>query len=160
IRKLRAVRPTISLSSDFIIGFPGETDAEFEETMDFINEIGFDFSFSFIYSARPGTPAAEFADDVPMDVKKIRLERFQNRINEMTATISESMVGSTQTVLVEGQSKKNSLQLQGRTENNRVVNFIGHPRLTGQFVEVVITEAMPNSLRGRMIDVTPTVVEV
>jgi tRNA-2-methylthio-N6-dimethylallyladenosine synthase len=95
-----------------------------------------------------------------MDVKKIRLERFQNRINEMTATISESMVGSTQTVLVEGQSKKNSLQLQGRTENNRVVNFIGHPRLTGQFVEVVITEAMPNSLRGRMIDVTPTVVEV
>ncbi|MEN9756926.1 MAG: hypothetical protein RL755_1113, partial [Pseudomonadota bacterium] len=124
------------------------------------NEIGFDFSFSFIYSARPGTPAAEFADDVPMDVKKLRLERFQNRINEMTATISESMVGSTQTVLVEGQSKKNSLQLQGRTENNRVVNFIGHPRLTGQFVEVVITQAMPNSLRGRMIDVTPTVVEV
>jgi tRNA-2-methylthio-N6-dimethylallyladenosine synthase len=160
IRKLREVRPTISLSSDFIIGFPGETDAEFEETMDFINEIGFDFSFSFIYSARPGTPAAEFADDVPMDVKKLRLERFQNRINEMTATISESMVGSTQTVLVEGQSKKNSLQLQGRTENNRVVNFIGHPRLTGQFVEVVITQAMPNSLRGRMIDVTPTVVEV
>jgi len=157
IRKLRKVRPTISLSSDFIIGFPGETDAEFEETMDFINEIGFDFSFSFIYSARPGTPAADFADDVPMDVKKLRLERFQNRINEMTATISESMVGSTQTVLVEGQSKKNSLQLQGRTENNRVVNFIGHPRLTGQFVDVVITEAMPNSLRGRMIDVVPTV---
>ena len=157
IRKLRKVRPTISLSSDFIIGFPGETDAEFEETMDFINEIGFDFSFSFIYSARPGTPAADFADDVPMDVKKFRLERFQNRINEMTATISESMVGSTQTVLVEGQSKKNSLQLQGRTENNRVVNFIGHPRLTGQFVDVVITQAMPNSLRGRMIDVVPTV---
>ncbi|MEI8235838.1 MAG: tRNA (N6-isopentenyl adenosine(37)-C2)-methylthiotransferase MiaB [Methylococcaceae bacterium] len=157
IRKLRKVRPTISLSSDFIIGFPGETDAEFEETMDFINEIGFDFSFSFIYSARPGTPAADFADDVPMDVKKLRLERFQNRINEMTATISEGMVGSTQTVLVEGQSKKNSLQLQGRTENNRVVNFIGHPRLTGQFVDVVITEAMPNSLRGRMIDVVPTV---
>ena len=157
IRKLRKVRPTISLSSDFIIGFPGETDAEFEETMDFINEIGFDFSFSFIYSARPGTPAADFADDVPMNVKKLRLERFQNRINEMTATISEGMVGSTQTVLVEGQSKKNSLQLQGRTENNRVVNFIGHPRLTGQCVDVVITEAMPNSLRGRMIDVVPTV---
>ena len=92
-----------------------------------------------------------------MDVKKLRLERFQNRINEMTATISESMVGSTQTVLVEGQSKKNSLQLQGRTENNRVVNFIGHPRLTGQFVDVVITQSMPNSLRGRMIDVVPTV---
>lgn len=154
IRKLRAVRPDISLSSDFIIGFPGETDVEFEETMAFIDEIGFDFSFSFIYSVRPGTPAAEFTDDVPLDVKKLRLERFQNRINEMTMAISEGMIGSTQTVLVEGQSKKNPLQMQGRTENNRVVNFIGHPRLTGQFVNVVITEAMPNSLRGRMIDLT------
>jgi len=152
IRKLRAVRPDISLSSDFIIGFPGETEVEFEETMAFIDEIGFDFSFSFIYSARPGTPAAEFTDDVPLDVKKSRLESFQNRINEMTMVISEGMIGSTQTVLVEGQSKKNPLQMQGRTENNRVVNFIGHPRLTGQFVNIVITEAMPNSLRGRMID--------
>ena len=154
IRKLRLVRPDISLSSDFIIGFPGETDAEFEETMAFVDEIGFDFSFSFIYSARPGTPAAEIPDDVPMEVKKQRLERFQNRINEMTLAISTCMIGTTQTVLVEGQAKKNALQLQGRTENNRVVNFIGHPRLTGQFVDVIITEAMPNSLRGRMIDLT------
>ncbi len=154
IRKLRLVRPDISLSSDFIIGFPGETDAEFEETMAFVDEIGFDFSFSFIYSPRPGTPAAEIPDDVPMDVKKLRLERFQNRINEMTLAISNGMIGTTQTVLVEGEAKKNALQLQGRTENNRVVNFIGHPRLTGQFVDVIITEAMPNSLRGRMIDLT------
>lgn len=150
IRKLRAVRPDICLSSDFIIGFPGETDEEFEETMRFIDEIGFDLSFSFIYSARPGTPAAEFADDVPLEVKKARLERFQNRINEMANEIAQKMIGTTQTVLVEGQSKKNPLQMQGRTENNRVVNFIGHPRLTGQFVDVLITEALPNSLRGKM----------
>ncbi len=150
IRKLRAVRPDICLSSDFIIGFPSETDEEFEETMRFIDEIGFDLSFSFIYSARPGTPAAEFADDVPLEVKKARLERFQNRINEMANEIAQKMIGTTQTVLVEGQSKKNPLQMQGRTENNRVVNFIGHPRLTGQFVDVVITEALPNSLRGKM----------
>ncbi|MDD5754958.1 MAG: TRAM domain-containing protein, partial [Methylococcales bacterium] len=140
--------------SDFIIGFPGETDAEFEETMNFVDEMGFDLSFSFIYSARPGTPAAEFADDVPMDIKKARLERFQNRINEMANVIAEKMIGTTQTVLVEGQSKKNPLQMQGRTENNRVVNFIGHPRLTGQFVDVFIAESLPNSLRGRMIDLT------
>lgn len=153
IRKLREVRPDICLSSDFIIGFPGETDEEFEETMRFIDEIGFDLSFSFIYSARPGTPAAEFEDNVPLEIKKARLERFQNRINEMANEIAEKMVGTTQTVLVEGQSKKNPLQMQGRTENNRVVNFIGHPRLTGQFVDVFITESLPNSLRGRMIDV-------
>lgn len=151
IRKLREVRPDICLSSDFIIGFPGETDEEFEETMRFIDEIGFDLSFSFIYSARPGTPAAEFPDDVPLEVKKARLERFQNRINEMSNEIAQKMIGTTQTVLVEGQSKKNPLQMQGRTENNRVVNFIGHPRLTGQFVDVVITESLPNSLRGRMV---------
>lgn len=150
IRKLREVRPDICLSSDFIIGFPGETDEEFEETMRFIDEIGFDLSFSFIYSARPGTPAAELPDDVPLEVKKARLERFQNRINEMANEIAQNMIGTTQTVLVEGQSKKNPLQMQGRTENNRVVNFIGHPRLTGQFVDVLITEALPNSLRGKM----------
>lgn len=150
IRKLREIRPDICLSSDFIIGFPGETDEEFEETMRFIDEIGFDLSFSFIYSARPGTPAAELPDDVPLEVKKARLERFQNRINEMANEIAQNMIGTTQTVLVEGQSKKNPLQMQGRTENNRVVNFIGHPRLTGQFVDVLITEALPNSLRGKM----------
>jgi tRNA-2-methylthio-N6-dimethylallyladenosine synthase len=152
IRKLREVRPNICLSSDFIIGFPGESDAEFEETMNFIEEIGFDLSFSFIYSQRPGTPAADLADDVPVEVKKLRLERFQQRINEMTAAISQAMIGSVQTVLVEGQSKKNPLQMQGRTENNRVVNFIGHPRLAGQFVDVLIAEALPNSLRGRLLE--------
>ncbi|SJM91553.1 tRNA (N6-isopentenyl adenosine(37)-C2)-methylthiotransferase MiaB [Crenothrix polyspora] len=152
IRKLRLVRPDICLSSDFIIGFPGETDAEFEETMAFIDEIGFDLSFSFIYSPRPGTPAAELPDEVPADVKKQRLERFQARINEMTAAISTAMINSVQTVLVEGQSKKNPLQMQGRTENNRVVNFIAHPRLAGQFVDVLITESLPNSLRGRLIE--------
>ncbi len=152
IRKLREVRPDICLSSDFIIGFPGETEVEFEETMQFIDEMNFDLSFSFIYSARPGTPAAEFEDNVPLDEKKERLERFQNRINEMANAIAAKMIGTTQTILVEGQSKKNPLQMQGRTENNRVVNFIGHPRLTGQFVDVLITESLTNSLRGRMID--------
>jgi tRNA-2-methylthio-N6-dimethylallyladenosine synthase len=152
IRKLRLIRPNISLSSDFIIGFPGETDQEFEETMAFINEIGFDLSFSFIYSQRPGTPAADLPDDVPFEVKKHRLERFQHRINEMTMAISQSMIGTVQAVLVEGQSKKNPLQMQGRTENNRVVNFIGHPKLAGQFVDVLIAEALPNSLRGRMVE--------
>jgi tRNA-2-methylthio-N6-dimethylallyladenosine synthase len=152
IRKLRLVRPDICLSSDFIIGFPGETDAEFEETMAFIDEIGFDLSFSFIYSARPGTPAAELPDEVSAEVKKQRLDRFQARINEMTVAISTAMINTVQTVLVEGQSKKNPLQMQGRTENNRVVNFIAHPRLAGQFVDVLITEALPNSLRGRLVE--------
>jgi tRNA-2-methylthio-N6-dimethylallyladenosine synthase len=152
IRKLRLVRPNICLSSDFIIGFPSESDAEFEETMNFIDDIGFDLSFSFIYSQRPGTPAAELADDVPVEVKKQRLERFQQRINEMTIAISQAMIGTVQTVLVEGQSKKNPLQMQGRTENNRVVNFIGHPRLVGQFIDVMIAEALPNSLRGRLVE--------
>ena len=149
---MRLVRPNISLSSDFIIGFPGETDEEFEQTMSFIEEVGFDLSFSFIYSQRPGTPAAELPDDVPAELKKQRLERFQNRINAMANTISNNMIGSVQTVLVEGQSKKNPLQMQGRTENNRVVNFIGHPRLAGYFVDVLIAEALPNSLRGRLVE--------
>lgn len=152
IRKLREVRPNIYLSSDFIVGFPGETDAEFEETMSLIEEIGFDLSYSFIYSQRPGTPAADMPDDVPEEVKKQRLDRLQQRINEMAAAISESMVNTVQTVLVEGQSRKNPLQMQGRTENNRVVNFVAHPRLTGQFVDVLITEALANSLRGRIVD--------
>jgi tRNA-2-methylthio-N6-dimethylallyladenosine synthase len=152
IRKLREVRPNICLSSDFIIGFPDETDEEFEQTMEFIEEIGFDLSFSFIYSQRPGTPAAELADNVPAEVKKQRLDRFQQRINEMTMAISQAMIGTVQTVLVEGQSKKNPLQMQGRTENNRAVNFIGHPRLAGQFVDVLIAEALPNSLRGRLVE--------
>ncbi len=152
IRKLRLVRPNIYLSSDFIIGFPGETEAEFEQTLSLVEEIGFDLSYSFVYSQRPGTPAADMPDDVPAEVKKQRLERFQQRMNEMTAAISSRMIDSVQTVLVEGPAKKNPLQMQGRTENNRVVNFIGHPRLAGQFVDILITEALPNSLRGRMVD--------
>lgn len=152
IRGLREVRPDIYLSSDFIVGFPGETEAEFEETMMLIEEIGFDMSYSFVYSQRPGTPAADMPDDVPEDVKKQRLDRLQQRISEMAAAISNRMVNTVQTVLVEGQSKKNPLQMQGRTENNRVVNFIAHPRLVGQFVDVLITEALANSLRGRIVD--------
>ncbi|MGR9087857.1 MAG: tRNA (N6-isopentenyl adenosine(37)-C2)-methylthiotransferase MiaB [Gammaproteobacteria bacterium] len=152
IRKLREVRPNICLSSDFIIGFPGETDDDFEDTLALVDEIGFDLSFSFIYSPRPGTPAADLPDDVPFEVKKQRLDRFQNRINAMAAAISKNMIGTVQTILVEGPSKKNPLQMQGRTENNRVVNFIAHPRLAGHFVDVEITEALPNSLRGRIVD--------
>ncbi len=154
IRKLREVRPNICLSSDFIIGFPGETDADFADTLSLVEEIGFDASFSFIYSARPGTPAAELPDDVPMAVKKARLAHFQQRINQMAANISANMVHTVQTVLIEGPSKKNPLQMQGRTENNRVVNFTAHPRLIGRFVDVLITEALPNSLRGRVAETT------
>ncbi|MGR8935635.1 MAG: tRNA (N6-isopentenyl adenosine(37)-C2)-methylthiotransferase MiaB [Gammaproteobacteria bacterium] len=152
IGKLKAVRPNISLSSDFIVGFPGETDAQFEETMALIEAVGFDTSFSFIYSPRPGTPAAELSDDVPMEVKKQRLQHLQERINAQATSISQAMVGSVQTVLVEGKSKKNPLHMTGRTENNRVVNFAAHPRLTGQYVDVSITEALPNSLRGRLVE--------
>jgi tRNA-2-methylthio-N6-dimethylallyladenosine synthase len=152
MKKMKAVRPGISLSSDFIIGFPEETDEDFEQTMTLIEEIGFDFSYSFIYSARPGTPASDLPDDTPEKVKKQRLKRLQTRLNEMTMAISRSMVNSVQTVLVEGVAKKNQLQVTGRTENNRVVNFIGHPRLAGQFVDILITEALPNSLRGRVVE--------
>lgn len=152
INRLREHRPELSLSSDFIIGFPGETDGEFAETMELIEMMAFDTSFSFIYSARPGTPAADFADDVDIAIKKERLKRLQVYINKNALAISESMVGTVQTVLVEGLSKKNQLQVTGRTENNRVVNFTGHPRLKGQFVDVMITEALPNSLRGRLVE--------
>ncbi len=151
IRKLRQARPDISLSSDFIIGFPGETDKDFEDTMKLIDDIGFDHSFSFIYSARPGTPAADFLDDVSIEVKKQRLASLQARINEMSHSISESMVGKVEKILVERLSKKDKSQLAGRTENNRVVNFDGHPRLIGHCVNVKITEALPNSLRGEVV---------
>ncbi len=151
IRKLRRVRPDISLSSDFIVGFPGETDQDFEDTMKLIDEIGFDQSFSFIYSRRPGTPAASLEDDIPLSVKKVRLQRLQAAINANARSISEAMVGSTQRVLVERPSKKNPAEVAGRTENNRVVNFVAPARLIGQMVDVVITEAMPNSLRGRLV---------
>jgi len=152
MEKMKAVRPGISLSSDFIIGFPGETDEEFEDTLSLIEQVGFDFSYSFIYSARPGTPAAELSDDISEEVKKQRLDKLKTRLNEMTLDISKNMVDTVQTVLVEGVSKKNPLQVTGRTENNRVVNFTAHPRLAGQFVDVMITEALPNSLRGRLVE--------
>jgi tRNA-2-methylthio-N6-dimethylallyladenosine synthase len=152
IRKLREVRPDISLSSDFIVGFPGETDRDFEATMNLIADVGFDQSFSFVYSARPGTPAANLPDDTPMDVKKQRLQLLQARINQQAQAISEAMVGTTQRVLVEKTSKKSAAQVAGRTENNRWVNFDADPSVIGQFVDVVITQALPNSLRGRRSD--------
>ena len=160
IARLREIRPNISLSSDFIIGFPGETDKDFEQTMDLIETIGFDHSFSFIFSPRPGTPAAELEDITPTEIKKERLGILQSRISEMAGTISSNMIGTVQTVLVEGEARKDSLQVSGRTENNRVVNFTGHPRLTGQFVDVTITEALPNSLRGRFLDRTSAMSQV
>lgn len=151
LERLRKIRPNMSFSSDFIIGFPQETDQEFEDTIRLIEKVGFDFSFSFIFSARPGTPAADMQDDVSAETKKQRLERLQNLITSQTVAFSEKMLGTTQRILVEGESKKNSLQMTGRTENNRVVNFAGHSRLAGQFVDVLITEALPYSLRGRMV---------
>jgi len=151
IRRLREKRPDISLSSDFIVGFPGETDRDFEETLKLIRELNFDQSFSFIFSARPGTPAASLPDDLPLETKKKRLMQLQELINGQAAEISRGMVGAQQRILVEGFSKKNQQQLAGRTENNRVVNFDGQARLVGQFVDVVITEALNNSLRGRLV---------
>ncbi|QTR47566.1 tRNA (N6-isopentenyl adenosine(37)-C2)-methylthiotransferase MiaB [Thiothrix litoralis] len=152
IRKLRKIRPTLSLSSDFIIGFPGETEQDFADTMKLIEEMNFDLSFSFIYSQRPGTPAASLADDVPQSVKKDRLQHLQTRILAQSNAISAAMVGTVQRVLVERPSRKHD-QMAGRTENNRVVNFDGHPRLIGKFVDVRITEAQPNSLRGVIVAV-------
>ena len=152
IRRLRAVRPGISISSDFIVGFPGETDQDFAATLGLIAELGFDQSFSFIYSRRPGTPAASLPDDVDHAVKQRRLELLQARINQQAMAISHSMIGSVQRVLVERLSKKDSRQLAGRTENMRWVNFDGAEDLIGRFVDVVITEALPNSLRGRLAD--------
>lgn len=153
IAKLRAIRPNISLSSDFIIGFPGETDEDFEDTMNLIADIGFDHSFSFIYSARPGTPAAELADETPEAVKKQRLQILQTRINQQAQQISRRMVDTEQRILVTGVSKKDPGQLQGRTENNRVVNFsCSDHSLIGEFTDVRIDEALPNSLRGTLIN--------
>lgn len=151
IRKLRRVRPDIRLSTDIIVGFPGETDDDFQATMDLVHEIGFDTSFSFIYSARPGTPAANLPDETPMDVKKQRLKILQDRLLLQASRYSQSMVESVQRILVTGHSKKDRKQMSGRTECNRVVNFDGPSSLLGQFVQVQITEAQPNSLRGRML---------
>jgi len=152
IRRLREARPDISVSSDFIIGFPGETERDFEATMSLIEEVGFDQSFSFIYSRRPGTPAASLPDDVPHEVKQARLERLQARIDAQALAISRAMVGSVQRVLVERPAKKDVRQLAGRTENNHWVNFDGPPSLIGRFADLLITEAMPNSLRGRLAE--------
>ena len=152
IRKLMLARPDLTLSSDFIVGFPGETDKDFEDTMTLIESIGFDHSFSFIYSARPGTPAASLADETPMSVKKQRLARLQAQINKQAAHISAGMVGSLQRVLVDRPSRKDPQQMSGRTQNNRVVNFTASAQLIGQFADVRITEALPNSLRGELVD--------
>lgn len=151
IKKLRAVRPNISLSSDFIVGFPGETQQEFDETMALIDEIGFDTSFSFIYSARPGTPAAGLVDEVPEATKKTWLQTLQARIRAQADVISHGMVGTSQRVLVMSEARKGDGQLAARTENNRVVNFDGPQTLIGDFADVQITEALPNSLRGRLL---------
>jgi tRNA-2-methylthio-N6-dimethylallyladenosine synthase len=151
IKKLRVIRPNISISSDFIIGFPGETDKDFEDTMNLIAEIGFDHSFSFIYSTRPGTPAAELLDNTPMEVKKQRLSILQGRILQHAGSISEAMVGTTESVLVTGTSKKDPGELQGRTENNRIVNFRTDTMdVIGQIVDMKIIDALPNSLRGEL----------
>lgn len=151
IRALRKIRPDISMSSDFIIGFPGETDADFEDTMNLINDIGFDHSFSFIYSARPGTPAADLPDDITMETKKKRLAILQDRITQQAMQISRRMLDTEQRILVEGPSKKNPMELRGRTENNRVVNFEGPHSLIGGFADVKIVDVYPNSLRGEFI---------
>ena len=151
IRRLREIRPDISMSSDFIVGFPGETAQDFEHTMALIEEIGFDHSFSFIYSRRPGTPAAELPDDVPMEVKQARLARLQHAINDNAQRLSRAMVGTIQRILVDRPSRKDPNEIAGRTENNRVVNFQGPSTLIGQFVDVRITAANPNSLRGELV---------
>jgi tRNA-2-methylthio-N6-dimethylallyladenosine synthase len=155
LRKLRAVRPDICISTDIIVGFPGETDADFAATMNLVADIGFDQSFTFIYSRRPGTPAAGLVDEVPHEVKQRRLSALQQRLNEQARAISARMVGSVQRVLVERPARRDPRQLAGRTDNNRWVNFDGpteHPRrLINRFADVVITEAMPNSLRGRLV---------
>jgi tRNA-2-methylthio-N6-dimethylallyladenosine synthase len=152
INRLKKIRPDISISSDFIIGFPGETEKDFADTMKLIAEVGFDTSYSFVYSARPGTPAAELTDDTPEEVKKQRLQILQDRIIQNAVQISRKMVGTEQTILVTGVSKKDPGQLQGRTENNRVVNFGSTDQsLVGQFVKIQIQEALPNSLRGVLV---------
>ena len=151
VRKLYAARPGLTLSSDFIVGFPGETEEDFEATMKLIEDLNFDTSFSFIYSRRPGTPAADLHDDTPYDVKLKRLQRLQAQINKQAKAISEKMVGTIQKVLVEGKSRRDSEELSGRTENNRIVNFAGSDRLIGQMVDIQITEVYTNSLRGAIV---------
>ena len=152
LRRLREAKPGICISSDFIVGFPGETDQDFAATMKLIADVGFDQSFSFIYSRRPGTPAANLPDDTPAQVKSARLKQLQAVLNDNARAISEAMVGTVQKVLVEKTSTRDSGEFTGRTENMRYVNFAGHARMIGQFVQVAITEVMANSLRGRVLD--------
>jgi tRNA-2-methylthio-N6-dimethylallyladenosine synthase len=155
LRRLREVRPDISLTTDIIVGFPGETERDFAATLELVRDIGFDQSFSFIYSPRPGTPASSLPDDVTHAEKQARLERLQAQLNAQAQAISSRMVGTTQRVLVERPSKRDTRQLAGRTENNRWVNFDGPVALINRFTDVVITEAMPNSLRGRWVAAEP-----
>jgi tRNA-2-methylthio-N6-dimethylallyladenosine synthase len=151
VRRLRAVRPDLCLSTDFIVGFPTETDADFEATMRLAEEVGFDASFNFLYSPRPGTPAAEMPDATPQEVKQARFQRLQARIDAQAQSISEAMVGRVERVLVEGPSRRNPEEFAGRTDNHRMVNFAGHPRLIAQFVDLRITAALPHSLRGEVV---------
>jgi len=148
---LREQRPDLCLSSDFIVGFPGETEADFEATMKLIQELDFDASFSFIYSKRPGTPASDYPDDVSAELKTQRLMKLQAQIEVQAQGVNRAMVGTVQRVLVEGNARKNAAELAGRTDNNRIVNFAGQPRLIGQFVDVTITQALPHSLRGEVV---------
>jgi len=152
VRKLRQARPDLSLSTDIIVGFPSETEQDFQKTLQLIEEMRFDHSFSFMYSARPGTPAAEMPDSIDLETKKRRLSAVQSLLNQQAHQFSEQMIGTEQTILVEKPSKKDPQQLAGRTENNRVVNFTGTPDLIGQFVTVQITEALPNSLRATLVE--------
>ena len=155
IRRLRAARPDICVTSDFIVGFPGETEQDFDATMKLIDEVGFDNSFSYLYSPRPGTPAAELRDDTPLEVKAARLKRLQNRIMEQEEGVAQSMLGTVQRVLVEGLSRKDALELAGRTDNNRVVNFSGAPGMIGRFTEVKITQVVRHTLRGELTIPSP-----
>jgi len=150
VRRLRAIRPDMALSSDFIVGFPGETEEDFNKMMKLIDEVGFDNSFSFIFSPRPGTPAANLVDDTPQDVKLRRLQRLQAVINDSIKRISESRLGTLQRILVEGRAKRDDTELMGRTECNRVVNFVGPATLIGQLVDVKITETRAYTLRGEL----------
>ena len=159
VKRLREARPGITLSSDFIVGFPGETETDFQKTMRLIEDVGFDTSFSFIYSRRPGTPAADLEDSTTAEVKLKRLQHLQSVINQQATAIAQAMVGTTQTILVEGRSRRDPAELMGRTENNRIVNFVGNPRLIGQLIPVRITDALTNTLRAEVLTHEPSIVD-
>ena len=160
VKRLREARPGITLSSDFIVGFPGETETDFQKTMQLIEDVGFDTSFSFIYSRRPGTPAADLEDSTTAEVKLKRLQHLQSVINQQATAIAQAMVGTTQTILVEGRSRRDPAELMGRTENNRIVNFVGNPRLIGQLIPVRITDALTNTLRAEVLTHEPSIVDL